>query len=223
MPSNGAHKLPGPKLCSWPFLAILVPAGAQSFEVSALVGGTWGGSFKLEQPVARNFHADLASSFTFGLSGGYLFNGEDCLSCSSIEFRWMRQDTHLQLPSNPLVATPPTAAFHPAVTMDDFLGDFTHEWPLREANPFRPFLTATLGAVRMDAPQSNSTRFAFGLGTGLKVFPSRHWGFQLKAEWLAIVLHGELQRVVCTTGCVVVLNGCITNQFMLSGGPVFRY
>jgi len=39
---------------------------------------------------------------------------------------------------------------------------------------------------------------------------------------LPIVMHAELQRVFCTGGCVVVLNGGM-NRFQLSAGPAFRF
>jgi len=40
---------------------------------------------------------------------------------------------------------------------------------------------------------------------------------------LPVVMHAELQRLVCIDGCVVVLNGGVMNQFVLSLGPGFRF
>jgi hypothetical protein len=40
-------------------------------------------------------------------------------------------------------------------------------------------------------------------------------------EYLPLVMHTELQRLVCVGGCVVVLNGGVMNQFELSFGPAF--
>ncbi len=203
-------------------LLLAVPAAyGQQFEISPLFGGRVGGSFKLEQEGQANFHADLAEGFTYGLAGGIVFDDEDCTACNLIEFRWMRQSTHLGVKQDPLSPTPYLAAFRPAVTLDHFLGDFTHEWPLESAPAFRPFLVGTLGAVRMSAPASSATRFVFGIGAGFKVFPSRHWGIRFQAEYLPIVLHAELQTLVCTGGCVIALTGGVTNQFDFSLGPVF--
>jgi hypothetical protein len=197
----------------WVFLIISVSGvHGQSFEISPLVGGRFGGSLKLEQPGQPNFHADLADSLSYGIAGGYRFDAEDCVRCSVIGFRWMRQDTHLEIPG-----------IRPSVTLNHFLGDFTREWPLEEANAVRPFINATLGAVRMSAPASSATRFVFGFGTGLKIFPAQHWGVQVHVEWLPIALQTELQRIVCNGGCIVALNGGITNQFVVSVGPVFRF
>jgi hypothetical protein len=207
------------------FLMALPAVYGQQFDISPLFGGRVGGSFKLEEQGQPNFHADLADSFVFGLAGGMRFDGDDCVACNLVEFRWMRQSTHLGVKQDPLLAPTPysTTTFRPAVTLDHFLGDFTHEFPLEDAPTIRPFLVGTLGAVRMSAPASSATRFVFGIGTGFKVFPSRRWGLRFQAEWLPIVLHAELQQLVCSGGCIIALTGGITNQFDFSVGPVFKF
>jgi hypothetical protein len=199
-------------------------AQAQKFEVSPFVGGRFGGSLKIEQPGQPNFHANIADGIAYGVSGGLVIDGDDCVRCALIEFRWMRASTHLSIPQDPLVPTPlsPTA-FRPSVTLDHFLGDFTREWPLEDVRVLRPFIVGTLGAVRMGAPASSATRFVFGIGTGFKVFPAPRWGIRVQAEYLPIVLHAELQTLVCAGGCTVVLNGGISNQFQVSVGPAFRF
>jgi hypothetical protein len=75
----------------------------------------------------------------------------------------------------------------------------------------------------MSTPASSATRFAFGLGTGFKVFPKPHWGFRFQVEYLPIVMHAEAQSVVCFSGCVVALSGGLMNQFQVSFGPAFRF
>ena len=77
----------------------------------------------------------------------------------------MRQDTYLFFKQHPLVPTPSVAAsFRPGITLDHFLGDFTHEWKLQDAKMIHPFLTLSAGAARMSAPAFNATRFTFGIG-----------------------------------------------------------
>ena len=205
-------------------LVAFLPARAQQFEVSPMIGGRFGGSLKLEQQGQPNFHANIADSWAFGLSGGIVIDGDDCLHCALIQFRWLRDSTHLTLPHDPLAPAPQGSnLYRPSVTLDHFLGDFTREWPVEDVQGLRPFITGTLGAVRMGAPASSATRFVFGLGAGLKVFPTERWGLRLQVEWLPIVLHAELQTLVCSGGCTVVLNGGITNQFLVSVGPAFRF
>jgi hypothetical protein len=205
----------------------LVPAHGQKYEITPLVGGMYGGTLKLDQrAVSRNFDAHLQNSLSFGIAGGFRFEDgiDECEDCDLIEFRWLRQYTHLGFKQDPLVPTPVTApAFHPAVTLDRYLGDFTHEWTVRDAKMIKPFVTASLGAARMSTPATSATRFAFGIGTGVKIFPKRRWGIRFEVEYLPIVMHAELQRVVCSGGCVVVLNGGVMNQIELSIGPAFRF
>jgi hypothetical protein len=202
----------------------LVSARGQKYEITALIGGAFGGTMKLEQALTPNVEAHVADSFNFGVAGGIRYEGDEREGYNAIEFRWMRQDTHLFIKQDPLVPTPSIAAsFRPGVTLDNFLGDFTHEWNLQDAKMIHPFLTLSAGAARMSAPASSATRFAFGIGTGVKVFPTKRWGFRVSVEYLPIVMHAELQRLVCVGGCVVVLNGGVMNQFVLSLGPGFRF
>jgi hypothetical protein len=195
--------------------------------ITPLLGATFGGTMHLEQTGAPNFYANIADSLNFGLAGGYRFDGEDGEDgegYDEIEFRWMRQSSHLGVHQDPLVATPYTSpSFRPSVTLDHFLGDFTHEFAIRETPSIQPFVSASLGAALMSAPASSAVRFEFGMGAGIKIFPTTHWGFRVKAEYLPIVMHTELQRLVCAGGCVVVLNGGIMNQFEVTFGPAFRF
>jgi hypothetical protein len=201
-----------------------VSAHGQKYEITPLIGGSFGGTIQLEQASMPNVDAHVADSFIFGLTGGFRFDGEEGEGYDAIEFRWFRQDTNLFFKQDPLIATPLiTASFRPGIALDHFLGDFTHEFTIHEAPKIFPFVTASLGAARMSTPASSATRFAFGIGTGVKVFPARHWGFRLNVEYLPIVMHAELQRLVCAGGCIVVLNGGVMNQFVFSAGPSFRF
>lgn len=203
------------------FLGVTSVRG-QDFEVGPMFGERIGGSFNLEQEAVPNFQANLADSFSWGLAGGVRFDDDGCIDCSNVQFRWLRQNTHLGLSQNLLMPST-TSSFRPNVTLDYFLGDLTHEFPLEESQAIRPLLTLTLGAMNMSAPASSATRFVFGIGTGVKVFPNPRWGFRLEVEYLAVVLQSP-QRLVCgSSSCIVVLNGGITNQFQISIGPAFRF
>jgi hypothetical protein len=207
-----------------PLFLSLVSAHGQKYEITPLIGGAFGGTIKLEQALTRNVEAHVADSFSFGVAGGVRFDGEEGEGSDAIEFRWIRQNTHLFFKQDPLVPTPSIAAsFRPGISLDHFLGDFTHEFNIREAPKIHPFLTVSLGAARMSAPASSATRFAFGIGSGVNLFPARHWGFRLKVEYLPIVMQTEVQRLVCAVGCIVVLNGGVMNQFVLNFGPAFRF
>lgn len=209
------------------FFAFLLSAASalgQKYEITPLIGGAFGGTIKLEQASTRNTEAHVSDGLTFGLAGGFRFAGEDGEGYNAIEFRWMRQNTNLFFKHDPLVPTPLIAdPFRPDIALDHFLGDFTHEFTIKDAPKIYPYLTVSLGAARMSTPASSATRFAFGLGTGINVFPEKRWGFRVNMEYLPIVMHAELQRLVCISGCIVVLNGGIMNQFVLTLGPAFRF
>ena len=203
---------------------LFTSAFGQRYEITPLVGARYGGTMELEQASAPNVDAHVADSVSFGLAGGFRLNGPDDDGYDVIEFRWMRQNTHLSLKQDPLVPASSTGnSFRPSISLDHFLADFTHEFTIKEASSIQPFLTGSLGAARMSAPASSSTRFAFGIGAGVKIFRTTHWGFRFKVEYLPTVMHGELQRLVCAGGCIVVLSGGLMNQFEVSFGPAFRF
>ena len=224
----------GYPLCAILFVAF-IPAYAQKYDITPLVGGRYGGTMKLEQQgVSPRVDGHLADSVSFGVAAGVRIPAEDCEACGLLEFRWMRTDTHIGLKQNPLLPPPvvtpfiATTAFNPAtfrppVTLNYFLGDFTYEWTIPDARSIKPFATVSLGAAHMSTPASGATRFAFGLGTGVKIFPKPHWGFRFQVEYLPIVMHAEVQSVVCVAGCVVALTGGLMNQFQVSFGPTVRF
>ncbi len=213
----------------WMPIALIVyvaSAHGQSVDITPLIGATTGGSIDLqEEGQPGQARARLNGSLTFGVAAGYRFHDEEgCGDCSVVEFRWMRQNTNLAFQETTPVPTPLAAAFvRAAVTLDHYLFDFTHEWDLDEAKAVRPFVLGTLGAARLSTPISGSTKFTFGLGAGVKIFPQRHWGFRLQVEYLPLVVHGDAQRVVCAVTCVVAVGGGLLNQFEFIAGPVFRF
>ena len=201
----------------WVLVALFVSAaaanGQPTFEVTPLVGGKFGGSMKLEQTGQPNRLTRLDDSLSYGVAAGFRFDGEDCERCDVVVFRWMRQNTHLNIEN-----------IRPPVTVDHFLGDFTHEFPLRETQDrVSPFVTASLGVAYLATPVESRTRFEFGFGAGIKVFPSRRWGFRIQVEYLPMVLNAEVQRVVCAGGCIIAINGGVMNQFLVSLGPTIRF
>lgn len=214
----------------WAPLLTLGVAYGQRYEITPLVGGMYGGTIKLEQRgVSPNVDAHLGDSLSFGIAGGFRFDADDidediCHLCNLIDFRWLRQDTHLRLSSNPLLPVPVARpVFYPRVTLDNFLADFTREWPLEGAQKVRPFLTVSLGAALMSTPEASAARFVFGVGTGFKVYPKPRWGFVFQVEYLPVVMDVDLQRVVCAGGCIVALGGGVMNRFGFTVGPTFRF
>jgi hypothetical protein len=215
-----------------PFVLLLVnvpPACAQKYEITPFVGARWGGTIKVQdegQPAQGT--ASLRNTVSYGVAAGYHFDDaadfDDCDSCGYIGFRWLRQKSNLRLEEAPVMVNPlRVGLLRPPVTMDHFLGDFAHEFPLEDNKMVRPFITFSLGAARMAAPSNTKHRFSFGIGTGAKIFPTRRWGFRFQIEWLPVVMHAEVQTLVCAGGCIIGLGGGLMNQFDINIGPVFRF
>jgi hypothetical protein len=45
---------------------------------------------------------------------------------------------------------------------------------------------------------SNFTRFSFGIGGGVRFYPSRHVGFKIQAEWLPALVDPQVQTLFST-------------------------
>lgn len=206
-------------------LAVLlaaVPACAENLEIQGLevtpfIGGRFGGTFDVRPESGTETRASLDDSVSFGVSGGVRFD-----DYSLIEFRWTRAQSPLQLSSGAVVN--PLATTLPDVTLDQFHGDFTREFPLDEVNALRPFVMASVGATHLGAEGSGFTRFSFGLGTGLKVSVNSKLGIRVEARWLPIWVQPEVSGFACGFGgCIAVLSGRLTQQFEVTAGPVFRF
>jgi hypothetical protein len=218
--ANGLRLRKGGWLLTALFVSVVSADGQTSFEVTPLIGWMYGGSVELQQDVQPNIPAKLDNAVIFGVAGGFRFNGDDCASCNLVEFRWMRQKTYLNINTN----APNISVSRPSVTINHFLADFTHEWPIEETHErVTSFLTGSLGAANMSTPADTGIRFEFGIGGGVKVFLKRHWGFRFYAEYLPMLMEGEVQKVVCAGGCIVLLNGQLMNQFAVTVGPIFRF
>ena len=206
-------------------LAFVTPAHAQHFDITPLVGVRTSGSVDVQQEgEAPRARARLGDSLTFGVAAGVrFFSNDGCEDCSVIEFRWMRENTNLGFKETTPVPTPLATFGRIPVSLDHYLADFTYEWDIQEAKAVRPFVMGSLGAAHLSTPASGSTRFTFGLGAGVKVFPQRHWGVRLQVEYLPMVMNAEVQRLICAGGCVVALGGGLMNQFEFTVGPVFRF
>jgi hypothetical protein len=199
--------------------------GQMMYEITPLVGFNSGGTLKLSQPPSPNIESHLADSVSYGLAAGLRWESSSGEGHDGVEFRWMRRDTNLFLNQGTLA--PPsytTASFRPNITLNQYLGDFTHEFDVQESPHVLPFLTLTLGVTNLSAPASAATRFAFGIGAGVKVFPTLHYGFRLKVEYLGSALTSGAQNLLCSGGsCILILNNGVMNQFELTLGPAFRF
>jgi hypothetical protein len=156
----------------------------------------------------------FGSSPAYGLALGVRYHDEDV-----VEARWARQDTRVHV-TGPLVIPSMDR-----VLFDQFHLDCSHEfvvdeWPLW----VRPYLMGSIGATHVSGTASTAgfTRFSFGLGAGIQVFPSRQLGFKMQAEWLPIVVSPKVSAF-CSAGCIVHFSGDLGSQGEVTFGPVFRF
>ena len=204
-------------------LAFATPTRAQyvqidSVEVTPFVGLRFGGTFDVQADKPPQTQATWTDASSYGLSAGVRFD-----DFSLIEFRWTRSTSTLRFDA-PLVFLGTSLG---DVTLDQFHGDFTREFEIPEVKGLRTFLTGSLGATRVAAAHDSFTRFSFGLGTGLKQFIGSKFAIRAEAKWLPILIDPEVSSFACGAvgigGCLVVLNGPVTQQFEISVGPVLRF
>ena len=195
------------------------PASAQGqgfhVEVTPFVGTRFGATFEIRQERAPQAQAFLEEALSSGISAGIRFDG-----LSLVELRWTRAESTLQSG----VGVGPLGVSLANIRLDEFHGDFTREFPVKDFTRVRPFLTASVGATHLGDGNSSFTRLSFGLGTGLKLFLNSMLGVRLQAQWLPIWVEPEVGAFACGgSGCLVVLSGRSTEQFELNIGPVLSF
>jgi hypothetical protein len=158
-------------------------------------------------------HLVLAAKPSYGAAVGVRLDEENL-----IELRWARQDTHVHLEGN-------TPSSDEKVVLDQFHGDFTHEYILEEWRHWaRPFVMGSVGATHVGCGTSSSfTRFSFGIGAGVKFYFNRHFGLRMQGEWLPLVVQPEVRSFICGGGCIVHLSARLVSQGEVTVGPMFRF
>jgi hypothetical protein len=184
------------------------------FDLSPFLGYRTSMSFPIEPEVTNiGPRVVVDASPSYGFSFGVRPREEDL-----IEVRWARQDSYVH--AEQFSPQPPIQR----VVLDQFHGDFSHE-PFIENWPWRakPFVLASVGATHVSSAKNiNFTRFSFGIGTGIRLYLNRHFGFKLQAEWLPIVVNPEV-AFVCGAGCIIRVRAIVASQGEAFVGPIFRF
>ena len=220
--SCGARSLQTGVLAFSAVLALAAPARAQyvqiqSFEVTPFVGLRFGGTFEIQTQQPSQTQATLKDASSYGVSAGVRFD-----DFSLVEFRWTRSVSGLRF-------DPPFQLVGESlgdVTLNQFHADFTREFVIPEVKGLRSFVMGSVGATHIAAANDGFTRFSFGFGAGLKQFLGSRFAIRGEVSWLPIWVDPEVGAWACGTaagGCIVVLNGRLTQQFELSVGPVVRF
>jgi len=184
------------------------------FEATAFLGYRTSISFPVEPHVTgTNPRVVLDDSPSYGVSFGVRLRAEEDL----IEMRWARQDSYLH--AEEITPQPPRER----VTLDQFHGDFSHE-PFIEDWPAwaKPFVIASVGATHVSSASIDFTRFSFGIGGGIRLYPSRHLGFKIQAEWVPVFADPHV-AFICGAGCIIHVGGTLSSQGEVFAGPILRF
>jgi hypothetical protein len=185
------------------------------FDFTPFIGYRTSMSFPIDPHVSgTNPRFVLDESPSYGASFGMRLADEADL----VEVRWARQDSYLH--AEEITPLPPRQR----VILDQFHGDFSHE-PLIEdwASWARPFVLASIGATHVSNSMNVSfTRFSFGIGGGIRFYPSRHLGFKIQAEWVPIFVDPNV-AFICGSACIVHAGGSASSQGEVFVGPILRF
>jgi opacity protein-like surface antigen len=154
------------------------------------------------------------SNASYGVGFGVRF-----ADVNLVEFRWTRQDTEVRITG---LAAPP-AKQH--VNLDQYHVEFTYEYVPRQWPQWaRPYIMGGLGATHFSstATSVSFTRFSFGIGGGIKAFPSPHFGFKIQGQWVPVWITPEVEAF-CSVGCAIHIHGQLASQGEFTIGPVFRF
>jgi len=157
---------------------------------------------------------DASPSYGFSFGMRLVPNREEDL----VEVRWARQDSYLH--TEEVTSAPPLQR----VVLNQFHGDFSHE-PFIEDWPqwAKPYVVASIGATHISAGSSISfTGFSFGLGGGIRFYPTRHLGFKLQAEWVPVIADAHV-AFVCGAGCLLHVSGNGVSQGEAFVGTFIRF
>ena len=224
--SNGVSAM---QISGLPFLAIVLVVcstplrGQEStpkplrFDFTPFAGYRTSMSFPVEPHVTgTNPRVVLDASPSFGFSFGFrlLPDREEDL----VEFRWARQDSYVH--TEEITPTPSQQR----VVLNQFHGDFSHE-PFIEEWPSwaKPYVLGSIGGTHLSSSSAISfTRFSFGLGGGIRFYPTRHLGFKIQAEWVPVLASPNV-AFVCGAGCLIHVGGTATSQGEAFAGTFIRF
>jgi len=183
------------------------------FELTPFVGYRVGGSIE-DETTGKSI--DLNNNGSYGL----IFNIRQKAN-TQYEFGWSHQDTSVDqsdLNGNPAKLK---------LAIDIFQIGGTYLW---DGDLARPFLVATIGAAnyRPRSGDGNSdTFFAFIIGGGWKLWPTRRFGLRLEGRYYGTLLDSNT-NIFCSSapnnsGCLIQTRGKLLSQWEISAGAALRF
>ena len=184
------------------------------FDLTPFIGYRTSMSFPVDPHVSgTNPRVVLDANPAYGFSIGFRLREEDV-----IEMRWARQDSYVHAEN--ISPAPPRQH----VFLDQFHGDFSHEYLIEEMPKWaRPFVMASVGGTHLSGDTDLSfTRFSCGIGGGIRLYASRHFGFKVQAEWVPVVMDPRV-TFACGGGCLIHVGGTLSSQGEIFAGPLLRF
>ena len=165
-------------------LASSAPASGQSWEMSGLFGYVPAVSVDRQAPELTQL--DIQGGFTWGLQAGHLFTAR-----WGAELLWMQQGSALRL------VTEAGAANVFTMTIQQLQGNALYHFGNRNTK-LRPFVFGGLGATFFSASELEpETKLSFGLGGGVKYFPSRAIGARASFRYTPTMMNDEESEDFC--------------------------
>ena len=192
---------------------VSMPAAAANsirrFELTPFIGYRIGGSFE-DDETEQTF--DLNDHGSYGL----IFNIREKAN-TQYELGWSHQDTSIDLPDSDKLE----------LAIDTFQIGGTYLW---EGDLAQPFLVGTLGAAHYRPRSGDSdsdTFFAFTIGGGWKLWPTRRFGLRLEGRYYGTLMSNS-SKIFCSSapensGCLIQTRGKLLSQWEVTVGGSLRF
>lgn len=198
-------------------MLLSLPALAQDkplrFEITPFAGYRIGGTFEDDD---TNAELDLDEGGSFGLALNMKADAN-----TEYELTYSHQSTDVDV-GDVVAGAPPLD-----IDVDYVQLGGTYLW---DGERSRPFLVATLGIAHLDPDEAtldSETYFAFSIGGGWKLFPSRRLGLRLEGRFYGTLLDSD-SRVFCRSGpeqsgCLISTSATVLWQWEMFAGASFRF
>jgi hypothetical protein len=190
----------------------LAADGPRRFEVTPFAGYRIGGSFE-DDETGEDF--DIDDEKAFGLIVNIAAEAN-----TQWEFDWSRSETQVDVP------TADGGSDKLDLDIDYFQAGGTYLWDGERA---QPFMVATLGAAHLnpDGGGDAETYFAFSIGGGWRLWPTRRFGLRLEGRVYGTLIDSD-SDIFCETGpenntCLIASRSEVLWQWQVLAGASFRF
>ncbi len=195
------------------FIIIFASGNSQAaeFEITPLLGYTFGGNFK-------DSETDETLDFDEGASYGVILGlrDETKVGGAFYELLYLRQETYLKLENTEFISK---EQFDVDVNYLHFGGRFGPE-----GATFNPYVAAGLGVTYFDPQKGDSeTKFSFSIGGGVNIPLYKHIALRLEGRGFGTVISNDSSVFCSDNQCLIKAKGDVLWQFTGFSGVVFSF